>query len=120
MNQTDYEELVLLMAYDLEALADAARPYRGITRAQRAELVGWFKQEFRRLAKHDGDKHGCCLVDRTRRVVRAVPALPPHLTPMPLPACLRSRHTEAGLVALGLPRTAYVRPQSRFVERDYS
>lgn len=94
MNQTDYEELVLLIAYDLEALADAARPYRGISAKERVALVQWLKLEFRRLARHDGDKHGCCVqMEVSHRIVFVPPApvsyadIPPAVVP-PQNGCL--------------------------------
>lgn len=108
MTETERDELVLQMAYEFEELADNARPYRGISASERRDLVKWLRQEFRRLAKYNGDKHGCVIVDRTRRVVRVRPQPAPHIDHrMSLPAVLRRPDTEAGLAMLGLSRLAY-------------
>lgn len=87
MNNDQYEELVLLMAYEFEALADAARPHRGITRTERAKLVKWLQAEFRRLAR-TGDLHGCCIeMEVSTRIVHAEPKqisyadIPPMVVP---------------------------------------
>ncbi len=75
MNQAEYEELVLLMAYQLEELADNEPPYRGITRNERASLVRWLAREFRRLSRAGGDLHGCCIeVKPASRIVVVPPA----------------------------------------------
>lgn len=98
-------------AAEFERLAGASRP-RGISPAERRDLVKWLRLEFRRLSRYNGDKHGCCVVDRRRFVVRVRPTMPPHLTQMPLPECLRRPDTEANLARLGLPHAAYKAPPS--------
>lgn len=102
-------ELADYFAAEFERLAAASKP-RGISPRERTELVKWLRQEFRRLARTNGDKHGPVIVDRTRRVVRVKPAPQPHLEhTMSLPACLRRPDTEAGLARLGLSHLAYKR-----------
>ena len=109
MNSTQRNELVAYLHKEFVALAREEAP-APLTPAQRKEFVRWLQLEFRRLSKAGGDMHGCCTVDRTRRVVRVRPVPAPHLChTMSLPACLRTATTEANLARLGLPRAAWVR-----------
>lgn len=114
MNSTQRNELVAYFAEEFERLADTAPAYRGISAAERRQLVKWLHLEFRRLSRVGGDMHGPCIyVNPGQRVVRVQPAPQPHLTQMSLPACLRRPDTEAGLARLGLSHVAYTRlPQN--------
>jgi len=106
-------ELVAYFAEEFERLAAASKP-RGMSNAERAELVQWLRQEFRRLAR-GGDKHGPVIVYHPRNeVVKVEPPPRPHLEHgMGLPECLRTATTAANLSRLGLPATAWVRlPQN--------
>lgn len=108
-------ELANYFAAEFERLVRAdIRASRPLRPSERAELVQWLRHEFRRLAKAGGELHGPVYVDRTRRVVRVQPTLPPHQNHgMSLPACLRRPDTEAGLARLGLSHVAYTRlPQN--------
>lgn len=112
MNRT---ALATYLAAEFEKLVRAEeRALRPLRPAERAELVQWLRGEFRRLAKHNGEKHSCVYVDRTRRTVRVPVPAQPHIDHgMSLPACLRNATTEANLARIGLPRTAWVRlPQN--------
>lgn len=103
MKSIERKTLVAYFAAEFERRADA----QALTTAERRELVLWLKDEFRRLARAGGDKHGCVYVDRRRYVVRVRKPQPQQT--MSLPACLRTATTEANLARLGLPRAAWVR-----------